>query len=321
MKSGLTFRGGLARVVAFSWMCKAYDLKDWIAFIETYGLPLRLGRYGAEHSAEDVQKLFSAVANIGTDAAAVLPKSMEIEFTETGGGTTADKVFENFARYVDEQISKAVLGQTMTADNGSSKSQAEVHNEVRHDIAAADARALKGTLARDLVKPFVDLNFGVQERYPTLSIDIAEPEDTAMIIDKGLAMARQGVRIKASELRGKLGFAEPDDDDEIVGTGPAPAAEGSRPATNTALNRASNADDLDEIEAGMLDDWDDVMEDVLGPIEAIVAGAATYQELKARLAEAAPQLGASRLIDALVKGMFKARAIGDAGQPGAGDGT
>jgi phage gp29-like protein len=31
LKSGLTFRGGLARVVAFGWMCKAYTFKDWMS--------------------------------------------------------------------------------------------------------------------------------------------------------------------------------------------------------------------------------------------------------------------------------------------------
>ena len=72
MKSGLTYRGGLARVVAFGWMCKAYTFKDWMSFIETYGLPLRIGRYDANATKEDVAKLYQAVANIGTDAAAFI---------------------------------------------------------------------------------------------------------------------------------------------------------------------------------------------------------------------------------------------------------
>ena len=116
MKSGLTFRGGLARVVAFGWMCKAYTSKDWMSFIETYGLPLRIGRYGPEATKDDVAKLYQAVANIGTDAAAVLPKSMEIAFERGLALSGPERVFEAFGRYIDEQISKAVLGQTMTAD-------------------------------------------------------------------------------------------------------------------------------------------------------------------------------------------------------------
>ncbi|WP_333827712.1 phage portal protein family protein [Pararhodobacter sp.] len=118
LKSGIPLRGGLARLVAFTWMCKAFALKDWVSFAETYGLPLRLGRYGPEATREDVEKLFLAVANIGTDAAAVLPKSMEIEFQNAAGGASGDQLFENLARYLDEQTSKAVLGQTMASGIG-----------------------------------------------------------------------------------------------------------------------------------------------------------------------------------------------------------
>lgn len=307
LKSGLTYRGGIARVVAFGWMCKAYTLKDWVAFIETYGLPLRLGRYGPEATAADVQKLFSAVANIGTDAAAVLPKSMEIDFQETAKGTS-DKVFENLARWVDEQTSKAVLGQTMTSDNGSSQSQATVHNEVRHDIAAADARAVSAALRRDLIRPYVDLNFGVQDRYPILSIEIAEPEDIKAKIDGATALMGQGVTFRASELRAKIGFSDPQEGDEVVGGKPTVAPPVAK--NHVALNQA-DLDVIDEIEAEALSDWEEVMDEVLAPIEQLIAKAGSYEEVMDKLADILPKTGSSKLIEALVKGAFKARSIGD----------
>lgn len=220
IKSGLTYRGGLARVVSFAWMCKQYTMKDWIAFIETYGLPLRLGRYGPEATVEDVRKLFQAVANIGTDAAAVLPRSMEIEF-QNGPAATGDRLFETFARWADEQISKAVLGQTMTADSGSSEAQARVHNEVRHDIARSDARAVAATINRDIVRPYVGLNFGEQASYPRIALVIEEAEDAAAKIAGAVSLAGIGVRFRATELRKTLGYSDPEDGDEVVGGMPA----------------------------------------------------------------------------------------------------
>lgn len=309
LKSGLAARGGLARVVAFGWMCKSYTLKDWMAFIETYGLPLRMGRYGPEATPKDVEVLFQAVANIGTDAAAVLPKSMEIDFTDTAS-STGDKVFENLARYIDEQVSKAVLGQTMTSDDGSSNAQAEVHNDVRHDISVADALAVSGTLNRDLVKPYVDLNFGVQKVYPRLLIEVIEPEDIDMIMRNVFRMSSQGTKFKATEIRAKLGFTDPDADDEVTGVIAPPAA---NTASNTALNRAGDTppDLLDELEAEMLEDWEDVMGDLLEPVEDAIAGADSYEDALDRLAKVLPNMGVSKLIEGLVKGMFKARALGD----------
>ncbi|PTE20235.1 DUF935 domain-containing protein [Cereibacter changlensis JA139] len=320
LKSGLAFRNGLARVVAFSWMCKAYTLKDWIAFIETYGLPLRLGRYGPEATAEDVRKLFQAVANIGTDAAAVLPKSMQIDF-ERGVAVQGDGVFETFARWADEQISKAVLGQTMTSDNGSSQSQANVHNEVRHDIARADARSVAGALNRDAVRPFVQANWGEQERYPRIVIEIPEPEDTAAIMTAVPALAAAGVRFRAAEIRSKLGFSDPGEKDEVIGGAPAapPTAQnhsGCRCPTcrgHLALNREIDppADPLDEIGADALAEWEEVQDDLLGPVERAILDAATYEEAMAALTAVLPEMAASRLIDTLVQASFKARALGD----------
>ncbi|MGR3501597.1 DUF935 domain-containing protein [Pseudaestuariivita sp.] len=305
LKSGLPFRSGVARVVAFTWMCKAYDLKDWMAFIETYGLPLRLGRYDGSATKEDVEKLFTAVANIGTDAAAVLPKSMDIDFENTGT-VTGDQLFENLARYLDEQVSKAVLGQTMTSDDGSSQAQAKVHNDVRYDIAAADARAIEGTLNRDLVRPFVDLNFGRQDSYPRLKLHIEEPEDTDMVMRNVYRLASTGVAFKQSELRNRLGFSEPERGDDIVGS----LGEGVR---RSDLNREDDggADDLDEIEAEMLEDWEDVMDPILEPIRAAIEGATSYEDALERIEAAAPNIATGAMIETLVKGMFKARAIGD----------
>lgn len=308
IKSGLTYRGGLARVVAFAWMCKQYTLKDWIAFVETYGLPLRLGRYGPEATVDDVRKLFQAVANIGTDAAAVLPKSMEIEF-QNGPNATGDKLFETFARWTDEQISKAVLGQTMTADSGSSEAQAKVHDEVRHDIAVSDARAVAGTINRDIVRPFVDLNFGVQQVYPKIALAIEEAEDVKAKITSAVALAGIGVTFKASELRAKLGFSDPAAGDDVVGTAPAALP----PAQNRlALNRKKEQQDaIDEIEADVMSDWQELADGLQDAIAKVADGAKSYDELMKRLPETLAHMPTGLAVETLVKGMFQARALGD----------
>ena len=61
-------------------------------------------------------------------------------------------------------MSKVVLGQTMTDENGGSLAQAMVHNQIRIDILQDDARQLANTINRDLIAPFVALNFGPTPR-------------------------------------------------------------------------------------------------------------------------------------------------------------
>jgi phage gp29-like protein len=84
-KAGLPVRGGLARAAGWAYLFKNYVLKDWVTFAEIFGQPLRLGKYSPGATESDKQALLSAVANIGTDAAAIIPESMLIEFVETRG--------------------------------------------------------------------------------------------------------------------------------------------------------------------------------------------------------------------------------------------
>ena len=314
LKSGLSLRGGLARLVSFGWLCKAYTMKDWVAFIECYGLPLRLGRYGPEATEHDVEVLYRAVANIGTDAAAVLPQSMSIEFEEIADGA-GHSVFESFARWVDEQTSKAVLGQTMTSDDGSSMAQAQVHDDVRHDILRADARQVSATLRNDLVRPLVDLNFGEREHYPHVELPVDEPEDVTALVNSVDKLAQRGMMFKATEIRAKLKLSDPDEDDEIFGGAAAMRTarpEPEPPATNQlALNR-EQADPLDGIEAAGLEDWEAQLGPVIEPVLAMIEDAASYEEALNRLPQLVPDMDSRQMIERLMIAMTKAGVEGDA---------
>ena len=75
-KAGLPIRGGLARVAMWNYLFRNYILKDFVVFCEVFGQPLRLGKYGPGATETDKGLLLQAVANIGTDAAAIIPESM-----------------------------------------------------------------------------------------------------------------------------------------------------------------------------------------------------------------------------------------------------
>ncbi len=324
LKTGIPIRGGLARLVAWCYLFKAHSIKDWMAFLDVFGMPLRLGRYEANAKDDDIEVLKAAVANLATDAAAVIPKGMEIEFKELSNLSGAESLFERAADWFDSQTSKAVLGQTMTADNGSSLAQAKVHNEVRHDIQLADADELEITIERDLIRPYVDLNWGPQEAYPRISYPVRRPEDTEALARSVSILVPAGLKVKASELREKLGLSKPQDGDEVLAApapalpaGPAARGPNQRPGHAAARNRAGDADedDLDEIEAPFLDDWEEQMTPLLEPLRALLERAETYDELKAGLAELAAEMGEAdqRLIETLALAGLMAAGLGNAG--------
>ncbi len=225
-KSGLAIRGGFARAVAWCYLFKNYGLKDWVSFCEIYGLPFRIGKYEPGAGEDDIRKLMQAVSNIGTDAAAVMPKSMEVDFVD-GKSTGAADLYEKLCDYLDRQISKAVLGQTATtdADIGGLGSGKE-HGDVRADIERADARLLAATLQRDLVVPIVLLNFGEQLLYPRIRIGREESHDTQAMATALGALVPLGLKVGMSTVRDRLGFPDPEPGEEVLGQAPKPAAPG-----------------------------------------------------------------------------------------------
>jgi phage gp29-like protein len=217
-KSGLPIRGGIARAAGWAYLFKNYVLKDWVTFSEVFGQPLRLGKYHPGATEADKQALLTAVANIGTDAAAILPDSMVIEFVEARRTGSTD-LYEKFCDYIDRQVSKAVLGQTLTTEmphQGGSRAAAQVHQTVRRDILGSDVRRLSETLTRDLVKPLVDLNRGPQKRYPQFELVMPDDQDAKLFADMVAELADRGLRVGQKAVLERLGLPEASPDEPIL---------------------------------------------------------------------------------------------------------
>ena len=226
-RSGHTSRAGILRVVAWMYLFKNYDLKDWVSFAEIYGLPLRLGKYAPGASDSDKAALMRALIQIGSDAAGIIPDGTSIDFITTEKTSSSD-LYERLARYCDEQISKAILGQTLTSDSGGgSYAQSKTHNDVRHDLTVADCKALASTLRRDLIRPLVLYNFGEDKRIPYLRFDAEESEDltqTATVI--GTLIREAGLKVPTSYIYKKFSIPKPEGDEEVA-TPPGQTAQGA----------------------------------------------------------------------------------------------
>lgn len=247
LKSGIPLRGGLARLVAAIYMCKSYTISDWMAFAEVFGMPLRMGRYPTGANQGDINTLISAVANIGTDAGAVFPDTMDIEFEKAATSSGGQVLFLHMVEWFDKQVSKAVIGQTMTADDGSSQSQANVHNDVRADIKDHDAMYVARTIRRDLIAPIVGYRFGWDKNLPTYRLGIDEPEDLKAMSDALVPLIDRGLPVEISVILDKFGIEEPADGAAIL-----------KPKATGAVSPNGDKDDGDD---GDPDDGDDAEKD------------------------------------------------------------
>lgn len=333
LKSGLPGRGGLARLALWSFMLKSYTLKDWMAFLEVYGMPFRIGKYGPGATNEEKAALLRAVRDIAGDAAAMMPESMSVEFHETKA-STGSNAFESKARYIDEQLSKIVLGQTTTTDAISGgHAVSKEHNEVRHDILRSDSRVLAATIQRDVIEPFVAFNFGPQENYPRLSYPVEEAEDLKALMENTERYVRLGGKVSSSEVRDKLGWSDPAEDDELLAAPragaeappveppPAPATAralhpvcpgcGQRHAPALAAQVAPADDELVSILVETFGDWVAITDPLFEPMREALEGATSYAELRAAMLEAVTRMDRSALADAIARATAKARGLGD----------
>jgi phage gp29-like protein len=211
-RSGYASRAGVLRVVGWMYLLKNYALKDWAAFNEVFGMPLRLGKYESTASPADREALVRAIRNLGSDAAGVISKATEIEFIEAAsrGGNT--NPYQAMAEFCNREMSKAVLGQTLTTDTSGSTgtySAGLVHAQVRRDLVQADAQALGTTLREQLLRPLVGFNFGWDKPVPWFRFKFEAGEDLKTLAEVYRNLAALGLPISREHLAERFGIPLP----------------------------------------------------------------------------------------------------------------
>lgn len=327
-KSGLPLRSGIARMVTWAWMFKAFTQRDWAIFTQTYGQPIRVGKYGPGATEADRATLYRAVANIAGDCAAIMPDGMSIDFVEAGNLGTGHSNYMERADWLDRQVSKGVLGQTTTTDaisGGHAVSQE--HRQVQEDIERADAKALSGVINRDLIRVWIDLEYGPQKRYPRIKIARPDEEDLQQLSSSLAQLVPLGLRVQASEVRDKFGLSEPETDAEVL-TPPArpePAApEGTlagkpEPALHQEQRKTAKLPDEMIAEAAMPIALPAVAE-LVDHVRGLVAKAGSLETAEAALervssAEETPPA----LVAAMRQAMLLAWLAGEAAEADLGD--
>lgn len=318
-KSGLPVRSGLARLASWGWMFKAFTQRDWAIFTQTYGQPVRIGKFRAGASDQDKAMLFRAVANIAGDCAAIVPEGMSIEFIESKNVGPGSELYEKRSDWLDRQISKAVLGQTGTTDSksgGLGDGGNKVHDGVREDIETADCKGGAATLNRDLVRPWVDLEHGPQKAYPRLRIARPKQEDVAGLMSALQTLVPMGMRVQASEIRDKLGLSDPDANAELLGAPMLPTQQDRISQPSQRLLQALQAEQkrapfpADAIGDRMVEDVQPDMVELLDQVEAMMAAASDLPELREMLRSAYPDLPVARMGQRIAAGLIAAQAAG-----------
>ncbi|MEO8589420.1 MAG: DUF935 family protein [Flavobacteriales bacterium] len=142
-------------------MYKRGGFGDWAQFAELFGMPFRVGKYNPFDEGTR-QKLMTAMAEMGGAGYCVIPDGTSLDFIQTGGGSGQQgAIYKDMIELCNTELSKLILGQTMTTDNGSSRSQGEVHERVEDGITLSDMRRTEFLLNWELKERLVKLGYPV----------------------------------------------------------------------------------------------------------------------------------------------------------------
>ncbi len=211
-------REGLSRVLSWMALFRNFTLKDWMELAQLAWKPWRIGYYDKQAGRDDIAALDLAIQKLTSQGVALLPKLTElrVEWPKATGGRATGQ-HQGLNDWLAKEMSKATLGQTMTADAGSSRSQAEVHNEVRGEIREADATFLAAVIIQQLITPLIRMNFGPDVPVPGFSFVFDKTEDIVAVSSAVVNLVKSGVELVAAEVRQRCGFRDPKPGEVVVG--------------------------------------------------------------------------------------------------------
>lgn len=324
-RNGSMARTPLCRTLSWLFLYKAFALGDWAEFLEVYGYPIRIGKYGPNASKDERETLLTAVIDIGRRAGGIIPESMNITLLDAVDGDP--KAFSELIAWAEKSASKAILGGTLSSQaDGATSTNAlgTVHDDARLDIRDDDAISLAGTLTRDLVLAIGQVNGLVLDplRCARWVFDTQQPEDLSlyaealpklvsigMLIDRDWAHERLRIPKASSPesaLKADSGAVSPNPSiaaltQEKASRNFAGAIAASFAPVEREAQHQTMVDALETETSGALGDW-------IASIKAMVERAESMEQLRNNLLGAYGHLPVERMAAVMETG-FALRAL------------
>lgn len=326
-RSGQAARNGLFRTLAWLYMFKHYSVHDFAEFLELYGMPIRIGKYGAGATEQEKKTLLRAVAEIGHNAAGIMPEGMMIELHQAANGTTAaTNPFMTMVEWCEKSATRLILGQTLTSGadgKASTNALGQIHNEVRRDLLVSDAKRLAQTITRQIIEPFLRVNFAIGDdvRLPVFEFDTRETADLAQFAEALPKLVDVGVQIPESWAREKLAIPDVADGERVLGrvaNNPvnqvALAALSAKRLPENSKNISREQQILEQIqdEAFAQPDFNAQLNPILKQAVAAVMNCDSYEQADAALTALYPQLDNMSLQNYLQNALFLSDLLGQA---------
>ncbi len=286
---------------------KRQDMRFWLTFLDKFGSPTSVGKYPAGTPKGEQEALLEALGAISQDTGIAIPDNMLVELLEATRGGNAG--YETMARYLDEQISLAVLGEAAGGKNsgGALASAAILRNEVRLELVQADADLLSATLNSTLAAWITAYNVRGANP-PRISRIVKAAEDLKARSERDRNLYGIGYRPTLAQVTETYG-GEWEPVPRAAPTGLLPGSEPEFAEADAAAFPDQAAIDA-AIAAAPGAQLDAAMRALLAPVVRMLADGGTPDSAEEWLANAFPQLAPGQLVELLARAIFVADVWG-----------
>ena len=149
---------------------KREDVKQWLLFSEKYASPTIAVMHPNNATAVEIGEALETAEAMSSQVAIAVPEDFRYELLEAQRSGSIN-AYKDLVSWCDEQISKAVLGQTGTTDQssgGGSRARDEVAERVSIRLSKHDADCLANTLNATLIKWIIQANGGDSRSLPQI---------------------------------------------------------------------------------------------------------------------------------------------------------
>lgn len=206
--------GDLA-VCAFWVILKRNNVSDWAEFAEIFGRPIREGTYDAWDD-KAREKLIDDIYNMGGAGVIIHPDGTKINLIQSGNVSGAGDMYNGLATFCNNEISKAVNGNTLTTEAGDKGTQAlgTVQQEGEVDITFFIKRRILDILNYEVTDIFASM--GINTSGGKFAFVPPQKKDLSKQIDIDCRLKQDlGLPMDDDYLYEKYGVKKPDNYNEL----------------------------------------------------------------------------------------------------------
>ncbi len=128
---------------------KRHAMAFWDTFAEIFGMPLRVAKVNTNDQ-NVIDETTERMEQMGTSGVITMTTDTDIEIVENSKSDSYN-VYDRRIDRADKEISKLIIGQTMTIEDGSSLSQSETHLKVFLNLVESDCDMLRDIVNNQLL--------------------------------------------------------------------------------------------------------------------------------------------------------------------------